>query len=356
MKGGVVLNSDSYSSQLIRTFSDLYKNNLLTDVTIVCDDRFRIEAHRMVLCASSPLLRDFITINAQSRPLIYLKGVKGPTLSVIMQFLYTGEVSIHQEELPSVLEAARELDIVELQELKDTQSPKPNNVFKEEETCLTPYVNTPSFSEMRIAEPKKSQKIIDSSYKCGDCEFRGKSQKQLLEHVEMLHTVDDYIAKDAFDIVDVLDTTNQEPMNGLQQLDREENGLKTKSIKIYESEVHKEYLQTLIKNVGNDKITKLKSKWRSECIHCGRVYSDNQASHLKDHLRKKHPEVFAAVQAADDQKKKLKMEELEKEDDIKNELALVQRQIQRAKTQSAGNTNMTELFYREAELKSRMLM
>ena len=73
-------------------------------------------------------------------------------------------------------------------------------------------------------------------------------------------------------------------------------------------------------------------------------------------MRKKHPEVFAAVQAADDQKKKLKMEELEKEDDIKNELALVQRQIQRAKTQSAGNTNMTELFYKEAELKSRMLM
>ena len=194
---------------LMKTLDDWYRNNLLTDVTLVCDDRFRIECHRMVLCASSPLLRDFITINAQSRPLIYLKGVKGPTLSVIMQFLYTGEVSIHQEELPSVLEAARELDIVELQELKDTQSPKPNNVFKEEETCLTPYVNTPSFSEMRIAEPKK---IIDSSYKCGDCEFRGKSQKQLLEHVEMLHTVDDYIAKDAFDIVDVLDTTNQEPM------------------------------------------------------------------------------------------------------------------------------------------------
>ena len=65
MKGGVVLNSDSYSSQLIRTFSDLYKNNLLTDVTIVCDDRFRIECHRMVLCASSPLLGDFITITGQ---------------------------------------------------------------------------------------------------------------------------------------------------------------------------------------------------------------------------------------------------------------------------------------------------
>ena len=358
MQGSVVLNSDSYSSQLIRTFSDLYKNNLLTDVTLVCDDRYRIEAHRMVLCASSPLLRDFITINAQSHPLIYLKGVKGQTLSVIMQFLYTGEVSIHQEQLPSLLEVARELDIVELQELKDTAgSPKSNNVLKEEETCLslTPTVNTPSFSEMRKVEPKP-QKIIDSPYKCGDCEYVGKSQKQLLEHVEMLHTVDNCIenvfpTKDTFDIVDVL-----EPMNGLQQLDTEENGLKTKSIKIYESEVHKEYLQTSTKNVGNDKSTKWKSKWRSECIHCGRVYSDNQASHLKDHLRKKHPEVFAAVQAADDQKKKLKMEELEKEDDLKNELALVQRQIQRAKTQSAGNNTMTELFYREAELKSRMLM
>ena len=49
----------------MKTLDDWYRNNLLTDVTLVCDDRFRIECHRMVLCASSPLLGDFITITGQ---------------------------------------------------------------------------------------------------------------------------------------------------------------------------------------------------------------------------------------------------------------------------------------------------
>ena len=49
----------------MKTLDDWYRNNLLTDVTLVCGDRFRIECHRMVLCASSPLLGDFITITGQ---------------------------------------------------------------------------------------------------------------------------------------------------------------------------------------------------------------------------------------------------------------------------------------------------
>ena len=86
-------------------------------------------------------MREFITINTQSHPLIYLKGVKGPNLSTIIQFLYTGEVSIKEEEMPSLLKLARELEIVELQELKDNASmgiQKPNNVLKEEDNLLTP--------------------------------------------------------------------------------------------------------------------------------------------------------------------------------------------------------------------------
>ena len=363
MNANMILNSDSHNSKLIQTFSDLYKNNVLTDVTIVCDDRYRIEAHRIVLCASSPLLREFITINTQSHPLIYLKGVKGPNLSTIMQFLYTGEVSIKEDEMPSLLKLARELEIVELQELKDNASmgkQKPNDVLKEEEIFLTPSVNTPSFLDIR-ENKQRVQTIIDSSYDCGDCEYRGKSQKQLLEHVELLHPVNnDYetnfvLMQDTIDEDDdAVETTNQEVMNGQQQLNTEDNGLKTtvsqKSIKIYKSEVHREFLQTSIKNVGSDK------KWRSECIHCGRVISDNQASHLKDHLKKKHPEVFAAVQSDEDQMRKMKMEEMEKDDGLKTELAQIQTQIQKAKTQMLEKSILTELFFKEAALKSKMLL
>ena len=370
MKGNMILNSDSHNSKLIQTFTDLYKNNVLTDVTLVCDDRYRIEAHRIVLCASSPLLRDFITINTQSHPLIYLKGVKGPNLSSIMQFLYTGEVRIKEEEMPSLLQLARELEIVELQEPKDKESmmkERPNDVLKEEENFSTSSVNTPSFYEVRenLTNEHEIQNIINSSFDCAHCEYKGKSQKHLLEHVEMLHTVNnDYetnfvLIQDTIDEADdIVETTNQEAMTDQQQLNNEDYGLKTrvlqKSIKIGKSEVHREFLQTSIKNVGSD--GKLRQTIRSECIHCGRVISDNQASHLKDHLKKKHPKVFAAVQSDEDTFKKMKMEEMEKDDGLKSELAQVQTQIQKAKTQMLGKPILTELFFKEAALKSKMLL
>ena len=50
------------------------------------------------------------------------------------------------------------------------------------------------------------------------------------------------------------------------------------------------------------------------------------------------------------------MEEMEKDDGLKTELAQVQTQIQKAKTQMLGKSILTELFFKEAALKSKMLL
>ena len=54
--------------------------------------------------------------------------------------------------------------------------------------------------------------------------------------------------------------------------------------------------------------------------------------------------------------RKMKMEEMEKDDGLKTELAQVQTQIQKAKTQMLGKSILTELFFKEAALKSKMLL
>ena len=375
MTGNVVLNSDSHSSLLIRTFSDLYKNNVLTDVTLFCDDRYRIEAHRMVLCASSPLLRDFITMNAQSHPLIYLKGVKGQSLSTIMQFLYTGEVSINQEELPSLLEVSKELEIDGLQEKQDIQKLlrlRQDNSLKEDE--VSSCTDIPPSSNVTLNKPDN---ILVSSFNCGDCEYRGKSHKQLLAHMEKLHTLDESASKndeasydltqEALDAVDILERepAKQEPVTELEQLFTEDYGMKTNKeqkskIRIIESAVHKEFSES-----SKDIVVKNKRKtiWRSECLHCSKVIDNKKSYTLKQHLHFKHREVFAAVQLVDGKKKQLRMEELAKNDGLKPildglkiELALVQSKIQKAKGHvwPRPGVNLTELFFKEAELKSKI--
>ena len=113
MKGkGVVLTSETHSKQFRDTFIGFFKSNVLTDVTLICDDKVRIEAHKLVLCAGSSFFRDFLVYNnANSHPMIFLKGVKQQELQPLVQFLYNGETTVPQEDKlgPSVSGEKRSL-------------------------------------------------------------------------------------------------------------------------------------------------------------------------------------------------------------------------------------------------------
>ena len=113
---GLVLTSDTHNSQLLETFSDLLRNNVLTDVTLVCEDRYRVEAHKIVLCAGSSMFRDFFTHNSHPHPMLYLKGVKQIHLLPLVQFLYNGQTTIPQDLVNELLDVAKDLSIKGLED------------------------------------------------------------------------------------------------------------------------------------------------------------------------------------------------------------------------------------------------
>ena len=329
---GIVLNSDSHNSRLIHTFGDLYRNNVLTDVTLVCDDRYRVEAHRIVLCASSSLFRDFITMNSQSHPLIYLKGVRRHDLVSIMQYLYEGEANVKQEEVPALLQVAKDLEIAGLQDIDEIGDPRINNPT--------------SVSDKRKKEIDMELNC-DEVFDCDNFEYIGKPKKQLDEDVKTLDSISDRNDSKEDEIHSFQTKDSYTKDVELQNIDISEFGLEFPK-KIAVSEVHKEFTQTSsVIKVGNNK----KIKWTSACRHCSTIHYDKQASHLKGHLKEKHPEVFAAVKSAEEQIKRMRMEDYA----LKNELSSVQKLIQSAKTQPPGTVNITELFYKEAELRRRMM-
>jgi len=108
---GVVLTLDTHELQLVNTITELLKNNTLTDVTLVGDDRIRIEAHKIVLCAGSSMFRDFFLNNAHPHPMIYLKGMKQTDLKSVLEYLYYGETTISQQILNDFLKTAKDLEI-----------------------------------------------------------------------------------------------------------------------------------------------------------------------------------------------------------------------------------------------------
>ena len=54
---------------------NLYKSSQFSDVTLVCDDKSVFNAHRFILSAASPVLRNIMNLNDQSAPIIYLRGI-----------------------------------------------------------------------------------------------------------------------------------------------------------------------------------------------------------------------------------------------------------------------------------------
>ena len=76
---------------------------------MVSDDQTAIQAHKIALC--SPILKDLLINDPHSHPLLYLRGVSKIELQSILEFMYSGEVSIHQDFIKKFITLAKDLEI-----------------------------------------------------------------------------------------------------------------------------------------------------------------------------------------------------------------------------------------------------
>ena len=101
---------NDFTNNIADTFRSLRGGNDFTDVTLACEDGQVVEAHKVVLAASSPFFLDILKVSKHPHPLIYLKGVQMRELAAVMDCLYNGEVTlVNQEELEAFLGLAKDL-------------------------------------------------------------------------------------------------------------------------------------------------------------------------------------------------------------------------------------------------------
>ena len=126
------------------SFRELREDRDLTDVTLACEDGKQVEAHKIILAASSPFFMEILKKNKHSHPLIYMRGLKSETVLSIVDFLYLGEANILQDNLESFLSLAQEL---KLKGLNGTnQQPGGSAVEKAEKVANAP-MKTETFRE-----------------------------------------------------------------------------------------------------------------------------------------------------------------------------------------------------------------
>ena len=78
------------------TFENLRDSTDFVDVTLACEDGHQIEAHKVILAASSPFFQPILMRNKHSDPLIYMRGLKSDDLRAMEDFLYFGVANVDQ--------------------------------------------------------------------------------------------------------------------------------------------------------------------------------------------------------------------------------------------------------------------
>ena len=109
---------NDFEVNISSAFHDLKEEKDFADVTLACSDN-QVEAHKVILAASSHFFKRILKKNPHSHPLIYLKGIKASDVEAVLKFIYHGEVNLEQDNLKTFLEVAEDLEVKGLVSGKD---------------------------------------------------------------------------------------------------------------------------------------------------------------------------------------------------------------------------------------------
>ncbi|XP_063228317.1 broad-complex core protein isoforms 1/2/3/4/5-like isoform X5 [Bacillus rossius redtenbacheri] len=101
---------NNYQSSITSAFENLRDDEDFVDVTLACDGR-SLKAHRVVLSACSPYFRELLKSTPCKHPVIVLQDVAFADLHALVEFIYHGEVNVHQRNLSSFLKTAEVLRV-----------------------------------------------------------------------------------------------------------------------------------------------------------------------------------------------------------------------------------------------------
>ena len=97
-------------------FNSLRDSSQFCDVTLLCGDGRSYPAHKVILSSHSQTLSSILAQFPASQFCLYLAGLDSRHLASLLTFIYCGEVSLSQEDIPAFLSAAQSLQVTGLQE------------------------------------------------------------------------------------------------------------------------------------------------------------------------------------------------------------------------------------------------
>merc|ERR1719300_2308223 len=126
----------NFPDQSKELWSQLFKSNSYADVTLVCNDKKPILAHKIILSACSPVLGKIIEQSGGPHPWIYLRGIDFDEMNAIIHFMYLGEASIEQNKVNEFFEIAEDLEVSIITNSQNTSEEVIDKANKQENTKI----------------------------------------------------------------------------------------------------------------------------------------------------------------------------------------------------------------------------
>ncbi|XP_026314064.1 broad-complex core protein isoforms 1/2/3/4/5 isoform X2 [Hyposmocoma kahamanoa] len=145
---------NNYQSSITSAFENLRDDEDFVDVTLACDGK-SLKAHRVVLSACSPYFRELLKSTPCKHPVIVLQDVAFTDLHALVEFIYHGEVNVHQRSLSSFLKTAEVLRVSGLTQNDDAQGPLLQSLSRAAAAASSPHTpphpshtpHTPSYTD-----------------------------------------------------------------------------------------------------------------------------------------------------------------------------------------------------------------
>ena len=154
---------NDFQSNWSSSLSELREDTDLADVTLISEDKAKFSAHKICLSSCSSMFKFILKGNTQAHPLVYLGGVSSINIGFILDYIYYGEVNIHQEHLDSFLESAQKLEITGL--IKGSFGQRNTNateILTKEELVDNPSIYDNTFSGLDTTSAFKERRLYSS--------------------------------------------------------------------------------------------------------------------------------------------------------------------------------------------------
>ena len=278
---------NAFSEHMSDFLFQMQNSNYLTDITLVCDDKKKLNAHKLVLGVCSKVFQDFIKdLPDGLGSVIYLRGIQYIEMRSILEFMYTGKTQIERIHMKKLFDVASNLEVVEICRFMESIGGHKNENFYDIQEQSEDTVDV-------VKDLDDSKEISEESI--------DEEDNQLEEGVKA--SFEDYVSKNDKPQKKCKDNNFTERKFKAEQSQKETKKVKvlcnTEQFEIKDSKFLCSVCDYQTKDNSNMRkhIRSLHNKEKFSCSTCENTYYDQ--SSLKKHIKSVHEGVKYACDQCD---------------------------------------------------------